>query len=328
MKLHHVLFILFLIGGIVAVVCTYLFGILPRHEHYQVLQAEEEQLRDRIGELEKRFSRTQPAAVVRAWQEQVQPWAQAVSSRITYFDTLAEDDRLDVVVPEEEKDLPKFWYARERERRLEALSDEAFNAGVAVSARLGPYEPPAPGGPGWNPTAEEVETWLENYERAASFVREMIHANADEIVKVEIWPSEVIMQAPEGTVHMERVGYSVVISMEDFAKYLAQAHTSDTFVSISGLSIAKSGALSDPEAPIEAEFVLERTRFVPTKTTTEEAPSTVVRRRSPLGAAGISTGGGPAIKVQYSEEELARIRAASAEEEGGFFRLVRSFFGL
>lgn len=330
MKMHYLLFFLALVLGIIAVVCTYLFGILPRHEHYQTLLAEEQQLRDRIGELEEKFSRTRPSAVVAEWRDKVQPWAQAVSSRLSYFDTLADDERLDVVVPEEEKELPKFWYQRERERRMKALSDETFNAQLVMnSSIMSGHEPPAPKGAGWNPDAAEVEEWLENYERAASFVREMIEANAREINTLAIWPSEVIMPAPEGTVHLERVGYEIVISMEDFASYLGRLHASDTYASISGMSLMKAGPLSEPDAPVRAAFVLERTRFVPAEARKEREAAPTIRRRtlggdSDIAPAAIAGG----IKIQYSEEEMARIRAANADQNPGFFRSILRWFGI
>lgn len=332
MKMHYILFVLAIVVGIVAVVCTYLFGILPRHEHYQALLEEEEQLRDRIGQLEKKFSRTQPAAVVNQWREQIQPWAQAVSTRISYFDALEDDERLDIVVPEEQKEFPKFWYQEERRRRLDALADETFGANLTMaSSALAPHEPPAPGGAGWNPDADSVEEWLKSYERAASFVREMINANAIELARVEIWPSEAIMAVPEGTVHLERVGYEIIIAMDDFADYLGQIHSSDTYVSISALSITKEGSLSDADAPIRATFILDRTRFVPIESTSDNQDSApTIRRRASGGGAAESLGRsiGTGVKVQYSEEELARIRAATADQNPSFIRGILRWFGI
>lgn len=332
MKLHYILFALAVIVGIIAVICTYLYGILPRHEHYQQLLSQEEELRQRIEELDKKFSGTQPAVVVAEWEDKVPSWAQAVSSRISYFDTLVDDDSTTVVVPEEERQFPKFWYQRERQRRIEAVQNETVNANLVVaSTALAAYEPPLPGGPGWDPTAETVEGWLSRYERAASFVREMIEANAREIVTFQVWPSQVVIPAPEGTVHLERVGYEIIISMEDFADYLAHIHSSDTYMSIAGLSLAKEGAPSDPDAPLRASFILDRTRFVPAETSTgEDEASPALRRRA------VNTNTSELTKalttntanIQFSEEELARIRAATAEQNPSFFRGILRWFGI
>lgn len=330
MRTHYILFTLAVVAGIVTVIATYRFGTLPRYERYQQLQEEEELLRQKISDLEKKFSRTRPAAVVELWQEQVQPWAQAVSMRLNYFNTLSQD-AINVEVPEEHKEIPKLWYEQERERRMDALEQELFNANLVLAGTaLRDHVPPEAGGPGSNPDAASVEEWLESYERAASFVREMIDANAQEIVDLKIWPSDVIMPAPEGTIHRERVGYEIIISMDEFARYLGDMHRSDTYASISALQLSKEGALSDADAPIRAAFVLDRTRFIPTETDTgdEEAAPVIRRRTSVQGGALGAGGGGAGGRVTFSEEELARIRAATAAENPGFFRGILRWFGI
>lgn len=330
MKMHHVLYILVLVLGFTGVVCTYYFGIIPRYEAHQELVAEEQQLRARISELERKFSRTQPAAVVDTWRQQIQPWSQAVSARVSYFDTIKDAERMVVIVPEEEKQFPKFWYEKERRRRMEAFADEVAAADLVLSASISQYEPPVPLGPGWSPTIEEIEGWLEQYEYATSFVRAMIEIKARRVEELVIWPEEPLLSTAEGTIQRERAGYNVHISTEDFAKFLANVHNSPTFMAIDALRVTKLGALSDPDGLLQVEFILNKTRFIPAQTAEGDtlAPQVIRRREAAPVDEAVMRALGKKSAGSFSEAELARMRAAAREADPGFFRGILRWFGL
>lgn len=233
----------------------------------------EEQLRRRIGELEDKFFRTQPEVVLEEWRRATQPWRDGVDIRTAYFDL--GDMPQSVEIPEEV--IPKFYYEEELPKRREALDTYAWQNQVNVADIDCNVPPPNAFGQGSNPSKEEIENLLLEYDYCAALTRLLIDAGPQSLDPLVIWPDKNI-KLRDGNIKTRTTGISMRIRMRPLIEFFDELNAAERYFRVEELRIT-NGRLLNEDPLLNVDMVLTQADFVP------------AQKRREAGARGGAGGG-------------------------------------
>lgn len=290
MKKSVVLLTILLLVSIAGTYAVYELYVKQRMKELGEHLDREQELRDRIAELEDTFYRTQPPAILKEWRESTQPWAEAVEARTEFFNLGGIP--LEVDIPEEV--FPKLYYQDELPKLREELENYAYQKNVGVADFNCGVPAPNSYGQGTDPSAEEIAGHLEDYKYCAAITRMLIDAGPQYIEPLVIWPEREIKLPGRGGVLKERtVGVRWDIRMEDLVKFIDQLRGANRYFRIEALRISNRQLLqADPV--LKVEMLLTQAYFVPTKARsgaeTELKEETTSVLQSLFGGGGASSG--------------------------------------
>lgn len=252
-----VIAIMLLISALAGMAALYQFYVKEIIKDLQEKTADREQIEKKLEDLETTFYKTKPEVIIKRWRQETQPWAEAVFQRTDFFEL--RDEPKPIQVPEGK--IPKFFYVEEFPKLEDRLWDYVDEKQCRIPNGLN-FNAPAPKSlTGKNPSAEEVETWMIDYEYGASIIRFVADSGASEIKSLAIWPSETILKGSAGTIERRRIGFDVFLKYEDLVTFLEKLRTSDRYFSVDVLKLTNRELL-DPDAELNAQMIVTQTHFI------------------------------------------------------------------
>ena len=251
-----VIAIVLLISALLGMAALYQFYVRVMIEDLQQKKADREQIEQKLDDLETTFYNTKPEVIIKTWRQETQPWADAVFQRTDFFQLRDTPEPIDV--PEDK--IPKFYYADEFPKLEERLLDYVDEKRCAIPGGL-KFNAPSPDSlAGNNPSAEEVEQWLNDYEYGAYIIRFIADSGASRIINLQIWPPKTILTGSTGTIEHRRIGFTISLTYEDLISFLENMRTSDHYFSVDALMLTNS-TLRSPDTELTAKMIVAQTRF-------------------------------------------------------------------
>ena len=274
-----VIAIVLLISALLGMAALYQFYVRVMIEDLQQKQTDREQIEQKLNDLETMFYNTKPEVIIKTWRQETQPWADAVYRRTDFFQLRDTPDPIDVP----ENKIPKFFYADEFPKLEERLLDYVDEKRCAIPGGL-TFGAPSPDSlTGSNPSEEEVEKWLNDYEYGAYIIRFVADSGASRIFELKIWPSKTFLTGSTGTIEHRRIGFTVSLTYEELVSFLENMRTSDRYFSVDSLKLTNS-TLRNPNAELTAKMIVAQTHFIEHNTgfaAGSEASQNVRDMRSP-----------------------------------------------
>lgn len=260
MKKSVIFLTLLLVGSIAGTYAVYELYVKARMKELGEHLEEERQLKDKIGSLEETFFKTKPDTVLRVWRSEIQPWADAVDRRADFFN-LGEVP-LKVEIPEEQKEIVKFYYKDVQPEKVRALEAKAWESNISIPDPTFGTPNPDRYGQGANPSPEEISGHLARFEFGESIVDLMIDARAKRVDVLEIWPERVEMSGRSGDIKSHTTGLSFTISMRDFVGFLDKLSQQDRYFEVKALWLSNT-TLLEPNADLNVQIVLAQAYYEP-----------------------------------------------------------------
>ena len=252
-----VIAIVVLISALASIAVLYQFYVKAIIEDLQQKTADREQIEQKLEDLETTFYNTKPEVIIKTWRQETQPWADAVFQRTDFFEL--RDPPEPIKVPEEK--IPKFYYADEFPKLEDRLRDYVDEVRCRIPSGLRFDAPAADSLAGSNPSAQEVEKWMNEYEYGAYLIRFIADSGASEIIDLELWPPETILTGSTGAIERRRIGFTVNLTYEDLVSFLETMRTSDHYFSVDALMLTND-RLRNPDTELTAKMVVAQTHFI------------------------------------------------------------------
>ncbi len=262
MKKSVILLTLLLVGSIAGTYAVYELYVKQRMRELGEHNEQEKQLQARITELEETFFRTKPETVLSVWRSQIQPWADAVDRRADFY-TLGEIP-LSVEIPEEERDLAKWYYKKVQPKMVRELETKAWESGVDLPDVTFGTPDPNSYGQGDDPPPTEISRHLARFEFGKSIAELLIDAGVKNVRAIEIWPERVEISGRSGDVNSRTTGLSFAIPMQNFAVFIDKLSQNDRYYEVKALQLTNT-RLRDPNANLNVQMVLAQAYYAPAK---------------------------------------------------------------
>lgn len=290
MNKSYIILTVLLVLAIAGAGVVYQFYVKVRLAELNQAEQEVRILEQKITEMQETFYGTKPEALLLAYRESTEPWRSAARARHDYFQLPDRD--YDVTVPEEQKQLARFWYVDEIRERMTELQGEARAARVQIPPAKVLYSvfdarDPDELGSGTNADADEVAGWLWRFERGAELIRSMIEAGATSIIDINRWPPRDGERLQSGYIRYITTGLHFQMPFDRLVEFLDDLRMEARYLSVDAIRITKRNLL-EPSLPVNVEMLLTEARFMPAEGPGEvEAEETVSGPRASSGQAMI-----------------------------------------
>lgn len=251
-----VIVVVLLISALAGMAALYQFYVREMIKDLQVKQTDREQIEQKLNKLETTFYNTKPELIIKTWRQETQPWAHAVFQRTDFFQLQNTPELIEVP----ENKIPKFFYADEFPKLEDRLRDYVDEKRCSIPSGLTFDAPPPNSLTGSNPSAEEVEKWMNDYEYGAYIIRFVADSGASSIRALKIWPPKTVLTGSTGTFEHRRIGFTIRLTYEDLVTFLENLRTSDHFFTVDALMLTNS-ALRNPNAELTVKMVVAQTHF-------------------------------------------------------------------
>ena len=262
MKKSAILLTLLLVGSIAGTYAVYELYVKKTLRELGDHLEEEKLLQERLTQLEETFFRTKPETVLRIWRSEVQPWADAVDRRAAFFNL--GDIPLRVPIPEEERELAKWYYAEVQPKMVRELETKAWESGVRLPDPAFGTPDPKTYGQGKDPPPREISRHLARLEFGKAITEILIDARVKNIRSLEIWPEQVEISGRSGDVKSRTTGLDVTLSMRDFALFIDKLSQEDRYFEVKALRLTNT-TLRDKNANLNVQIVLAQAYYAPAK---------------------------------------------------------------
>ncbi len=262
MKKSAILLTLLLVGSIAGTYAVYELYVKKTLRELGDHLEEEKLLQERLTQLEETFFRTKPETVLRIWRSEVQPWADAVDRRAAFFNL--GDIPLRVPIPEEERELAKWYYAEVQPKMVRELETKAWESGVRLPDPAFGTPDPKTYGQGKDPPPREISRHLARLEFGKAITEILIDARVKNIRSLEIWPEQVEISGRSGDVKSRTTGLDVTLSMRDFALFIDKLSQEDRYFEVKALRLTNT-RLRDKNADLNVQIVLAQAYYAPAK---------------------------------------------------------------
>ncbi len=249
---------LLLVSSIAGTYAVYEFYVKQRLIELGDHREEAKQLRTKITQLDETFYGTKPDTVLSIWRTEIQPWADAVDRRTTFYDLGGVP--LEVEIPEEERDLPKFFYKREHPKLVRAIENSMLESGVRLPDPGFGTPDPASYGPGSNPSVEEISGHLARFEFGKAVADLLIGSGAKSITELVIWPEQNAIKGQRGVVEYRTTGLAFTIPMRNWVVLMDELSQEDRYIEVKALRITNR-TLREPYADMSVDMVLAQAYY-------------------------------------------------------------------
>ncbi len=258
MKKSVILLTLLLVGSIAGTYAVYELYVKARMRELGEHLEEERQLRGRITELEETFFRTKPETVLSVWRSEIQPWADAVDRRADFYNL--GDIPLRVEIPEEERDLAKWYYKEVQPKMVRELETYAWENGVRLPDVTFGTPDPNSYGQGKDPPPGEISRHLARFEFGKAIAELLIDAGVKNVRALEIWPERIEISGRSGDVKSRTTGLSFTIPMRDFVEFIDELSQKDRYFEVKALQLSNT-RLRDQNANLNVQMVLAQGHY-------------------------------------------------------------------
>lgn len=262
MKKSAILLTLLLVGSIAGTYAVYELYVKKTLRELGDHLEEEKLLQERLTQLEETFFRTKPETVLSTWRSEVQPWADAVDRRAAFFNL--GDIPLRVPIPEEERELAKWYYAEVQPKMVRELETKAWESGVRLPDPTFGTPDPKTYGQGKDPPPREISRHLARLEFGKAITEILIDARVKNIRSLEIWPEQVEISGRSGDVKSRTTGLDVTLSMRDFALFIDKLSQEDRYFEVKALRLTNT-TLRNKNANLNVQIVLAQAYYAPAK---------------------------------------------------------------
>lgn len=262
MKKSAILLTLLLVGSIAGTYAVYELYVKKTLRELGDHLEEEKLLQERLTQLEETFFRTKPETVLSTWRSEVQPWADAVDRRAAFFNL--GDIPLRVPIPEEERELAKWYYAEVQPKMVREIETKAWESGFRLPDPTFGTPDPKTYGQGKDPPPREISRHLARLEFGKAITEILIDARVKNIRSLEIWPEQVEISGRSGDVKSRTTGLDVTLSMRDFALFIDKLSQEDRYFEVKALRLTNT-RLRNKNANLNVQIVLAQAYYAPAK---------------------------------------------------------------
>lgn len=243
---------------LIAIGAVYQFYIKERSEAFRQNEQRREQLSARLQGLANTFAGkdgrpVKPEEAVKQYRLAVQPWNDKLRSFSTIYTM---DDDFDFErVPE--NTIPKFHYRDTFQEMQDELLDYAWQKSdiSGIDITFGLVLPDSLSGK--NPTAADVNGWLQDYAFNIAMTKRAIDSGAWVIRRVSIWPTREELQLLE----LRTIGYDMDIPLNDLVSFLREFYDRDEYVAIDAIRITNSNLLTPNEPLLTVKILVTQAKF-------------------------------------------------------------------
>ncbi len=269
MKKSAILLTLLLISSIAGTYAVYERYVKPSLKELGDHEEEERQLKKKITQLEETFFRTKPDTVLSIWRTETQPWADAVDKRVTFYDL--GQVPLEVEIPEEERDIAKWFYKKEHPRLVREIEVAAWEKGISLPDPAFGTPDPSFYGPGSDPSAEEISEHLARLEFGKAVAELLIDEGVKTISVLEIWPEQIAVSGRRGDVKTRTTGLAFTIPMRNFVVFFDNLSQKDRYFEVKALHVTNT-TLRTPYPPdVSVKMILAQAYYEEAKQAREVA---------------------------------------------------------
>jgi len=244
-----------LVGGGAAV---YQFYYKNELAEYALNLKRLDDLEKTLNRLQTTFSGYKPDVLVAANRGEIQPLADEVVQRSTFFNT---GDWLQID-PIPQGKMLKFYYEEQFNKAFNDLRQYAASRTPSCSyPDTITFGAPKPEDMvNRVVTADEVERALRRIHFACSTIRLLMEAKAVAIMQVEMWPAR---RGFSGMMSLRITGLSFVMYYKDLVAFLESLRTNERYFSVNALSIQNRYMRWPVEPPVEVKMLLSQADFLP-----------------------------------------------------------------
>ncbi len=259
----------------------YVFYYIPRIESYKQHLADRDSLVKALTNLETVFDKTKPDALISATRNSVQPYADEVLRRSTFF-RWGETSEIEAIP---EGKILRFYYEEKYKEMMAKLDQEIFSRSprFVYPKKFNVPEPASLAGK--TLTEKAMLAYFADIEFGGEAVKMLADAGALEVRDLEISPTY-----KQGLLLDRRtVGCTISITLENLVKFLDKLRLADRYFSVDALSIQNQYLAYPLEPPMEVSLLISQAAFI--------KPLTPEDATSGAGAAGAG-GGNAAVQLQ------------------------------
>lgn len=269
-------------------------------------------------QLENTFAGYKPEVLITAWRSEQQPWADAVDTRVGYFNY---GDWLDVEGRPAEGEMWKFWYEKQVNNRLWELYQKVgqtmgsynfFPQDIRANLGVKSLEDWQSG----DVTERDVMGELQLLELGVKACELLLDNKASSVVDVHIWPVRT-EQRFGNDLRFRTVGVSFTMAPRDFVAFLENLRLADRYFHIDGLRVVNTCIACQTEPHYTVDMLLSQARYFP--------PAQGDAPRGIAMAGGAAGGGAQAVFSNMDDGPRSR-RGAQPEEEPGVFGRAWKWF--
>ncbi|MFP6580938.1 MAG: hypothetical protein VCD00_00110 [Candidatus Hydrogenedentota bacterium] len=233
--------------------------VLPMQQQLAEQEKVEAAISKKIRELEVEFERTVPDVVIRALQDEKQPWVNASKARTVFFKL---EEVSDIEIPENA--IPRFWYEDKYPELEDSLYEAAGARGILLTSVDFDVKTPNFFGSGTNPTREEILKEVNKYNYGIQMTKFIFGANPSTVDSVNIWPKRSAYNGRSGTVYYRTTGYRITVMWDDLLRFLERLARSDYYVTVDAIKVTnKTLRDSRNPDPMSVELILTEAQFEP-----------------------------------------------------------------
>ncbi len=268
MKKSVILLTLLLVGSIAGTYAVYELYVKKRMRELGEHLEEEKLLQERLTELEETFFHTKPETVLSTWRAEVQPWADAVDRRSGFYNL--GDIPLRVPIPEEERELAKWYYAEVQPKMVREIETKAYESGFSLPDPAFGTPDPKSYGQGDDPPPREISKHLAQIEFGKAITDILVDARVKSVRSLEIWPEQTEVSGRSGDVKSRTTGLAITIGMREFVTFIDKLSQKDRYFEVKALRITNT-RLRDTNADLTVQMVLAQAYFAPAKQASESS---------------------------------------------------------
>lgn len=317
MSKGQIVYVAVLAAVLAAFGAVYQFYFKLKLEEYAADERWLASLEATFSQLENTFSGYKPDTLITAWRSEQQPWADAVDSRVGYFNF---GNWLDVEGRPGEGEMWKFWYEKQVNNRLWELYQKVgqtmggyafFPQDIRDNVGVKSIEDWQSG----DVTERDVMAELQLLEIGVKACELLLDNRASSVRDLHIWPVRVD-QRFGNNLRFRTIGLSFTMAPRDFVAFLENLRLADRYFHVDALRIVNTCIACQTEPHYTVEMLLSQARYFPPDQ--GDGPAGIVM------AGGAPAGGAQAM---FNTMEGGRAnRRAEPEPEPGIFGKMWKWF--
>lgn len=251
MKRQQIIAILALLAVGGAGGATYQFYFKERLDQYGENQRYLASLQEKKAQFERDFGKGKnPEAVIEAFKNKVQPWAEAAEDRAKYYN-IRQYAKVD---PIPDNVIVKAYYSEKATTMTTQLYGEAYAKGISLGNIDYFFGQPTPDQlVSTTINKEEAFAWLRNIQFGSSLVRLLMANGAIQINDLRLWPTRV----EPGVCHWYTFGASMWIQMGNLCAFLEKLQNdSQSFFSVHAFRIQTPQLRSYDNPPLLVDILI------------------------------------------------------------------------
>lgn len=236
---------------------VYQFYYKKQVEEYNKNILRLEQLQRALQTMERKFEGFIPKEYVALKTAQVQPLAEELGTRSTFF-SIADMTEID---PIPEGVMLKFYYEEQCNKMCADLQREAMTKGPYFTYPVNSIFGAIPPGEFSRTTlnARKVKDNLRKIRFGISVTRMLMDANAVAIGGVEVWPK---YNAYDGLLEMHTAGLAFMMTAASLAEFLDGLRAKDRYFSVNAISIQNPYLRYQYDPPLQVRMLLTQGEFL------------------------------------------------------------------